>query len=159
MRAHAAAQFTLTHFGAWRWAVRLISAVLASVVAAWVGSDGSPARTFGSPMAAGLIMVLLVWLVAVQSRDRPVNLHWDGGQWSLGQAGVAALEPLTGELEVAVDLGVWMLLRFTANDPSSRPRVHWVPAQRAGHAPQWHALRCAVYSPRPDAGVDAAPDV
>ncbi len=159
MRAHAAAQFTLTHFGAWRWAIRLISAVLASVVAAWVGSDGSPARTFGSPMVAGLITVLLVWLVAVQPRDRPVNLRWDGGQWFLGRADVSGLEPQTGALEVAVDLGVWMLLRFTASDASLWPRVHWVPAQRAGHAPLWHALRCAVYSPRPDVGVDAAPDV
>ena len=159
MRAHAAAQFTLTHFGAWRWAVRALSLGLALVAGAWVFSVGSPAKAVPWPVTTGALAVLLVWLVMVQPRNRPVSLRWDGERWHLGAAAAAGQEPHAGDLSVAIDLGVWMLIRFTADDRSARPRVAWVPAQRAGHAPQWHALRCAVYSPRPDAGVDAAPDV
>jgi len=42
---------------------------------------------------------------------------------------------------------------------ASDAAVTWLPVQRRGLQAHWHALRCAVYSPRPDAGVDAAPDV
>ena len=54
-----------------------------------------------------------------------------------------------------------MLLQFRAHDRSHSPRMIWLPVQRRGLEPQWHGLRCAVYSPRPardvarDAGVAA----
>jgi hypothetical protein len=41
-----------------------------------------------------------------------------------------------------------MLLRFTPDAPA---RMTWLPVQRRGLEAQWHALRCAVYSPRPAA--------
>jgi hypothetical protein len=42
-----------------------------------------------------------------------------------------------------------MLLNFT---PDAAARTSWLPVQRLGLETQWHALRCAVYSPRPMAG-------
>jgi hypothetical protein len=53
---------------------------------------------------------------------------------------------MPGNVAVVIDLGPWMLLRFTADAP---PRTTWLPVQRRGLEAQWHALRCAVYSPRP----------
>ena len=161
MRAHAAAQFTLTHFGAWRWAVRLLSLATAILAATWVVSAGSPAQAIVWPATLGGLALLLGWLLLVQPRDRPLSLRWDGQCWHLGAADAAGREPHAGEISVAVDLGNWMLLRFATDRAATPTRRHviWVPAQRAGHEPQWHALRCAVYSPRPDAGADAAPDV
>ena len=75
-----------------------------------------------------------LWHVPAQS------LRWDGRAWQLDAA--------AGELSVAIDLGPWMLLRFK---PERRARASWLPVQRAGLETQWHALRCAVYSPRPAA--------
>jgi hypothetical protein len=64
-----------------------------------------------------------------------------------------------GELQVAIDLGAWMLLHFVPDVGHRACSVSWLPVQRRGLESQWHALRCAVYSPRPAAGVDAEPDV
>jgi hypothetical protein len=50
---------------------------------------------------------------------------------------------------VAIDLGGWMLLRFVPGAGGGRAR--WIALQRHGLEPQWHALRCAVYAPRPAA--------
>ena len=160
MRAHAAAQFTLTHFGAWRWAVLALSVLVAMLAVAWVAASGSPARSWPWPVSVAGLALLGAWLVAVQPRLRPVTLAWDGQGWQLAAAtGQAHTAAVAGDLSVAIDLGAWMLLRFDPAGPSAGRRPRWIPAQRAGHAGQWHALRCAVYSPRPDAGVDVAPDV
>ena len=78
-------------------------------------------------------------------------LDWDARRWALHSPAGAAQE---GELAVAIDLGPWLLLRFRPAAPPRRAR--WIALQRAAHAAQWHALRCAVYSPRPDAGAAAA---
>ena len=75
-----------------------------------------------------------LWHVPAQS------LRWDGRAWQLDAA--------AGELSVAIDLGPWMLLCFM---PEGRGRCSWLPIQRRGLEAHWHALRCAVYSPRPPA--------
>jgi hypothetical protein len=73
-----------------------------------------------------------------------------------------------GDIAVVVDLGAWMLLRFDPlplqlNLEAAHARTHvksffprldrrlasrrlWLPLQRVGLEPQWHALRCALYS-------------
>jgi hypothetical protein len=52
-----------------------------------------------------------------------------------------------GTLEVAMDLGSFLLLRLV----DERRRSAWLPVQRRGLEAQWHALRCAVYAPAPRA--------
>jgi hypothetical protein len=78
----------------------------------------------------------------------PVRLLWDGLGWSV--APVSGPGPAAaGTLEVAVDLGAFLLLRFVPAGRSSPAAVRWIPVGRAGLEPEWHAFRCAVYSPRP----------
>jgi hypothetical protein len=83
---------------------------------------------------AMLACAFSLWRVPVQS------LRWDGGAWQL--------DGMPGDLKAAIDLGPWMLLMFT---PALPGRTSWLPVQRRGLETQWHALRCAVYSPRPAA--------
>lgn len=57
-----------------------------------------------------------------------------------------------GTVDCLVDLGDWMLLRHTAPAaPGSQlwptPTTRWLPLSRRDHPAQWHALRCAVFSP------------
>ena len=71
------------------------------------------------------------------------------GAWSF-TTDSGALRP--GTLEVAIDLGSFLLLRLRGG----RGAV-WLPVQRRGLEREWHALRCAVYSP--PAAVAASPTV
>ena len=160
MRAFAAAQFTLTRFGAWRWAVLALSLLVLLAVGTWLVTQQAMGRAGWLPCALAFAG-LSIWVLAIQPRAAPLSLRWDAQRWHLGPADTAGHEPWTGDLHVAIDLGPWMLLRFK-RDPStaaSGPAVTWLPVQRRGLEAHWHALRCAVYSPRPDAGVDTAPDV
>jgi hypothetical protein len=159
VRAFAPAQFTVTRFGAWRWAVGLLSAFVVLVVVAWLLlAELALPPVIVWPVALGGL-AFVVWLVAVQARLAPQSLRWDAQRWHLGPAASVGHEPWVGELRVAIDLGPWMLLRFTPDAGVMSAAPTWLPVQRRGLEPQWHALRCAVYSPRPDVGVDAAPDV
>jgi hypothetical protein len=158
MRAFAATQFTLTRFGIWRWAVLCLGVLVAMIIGAWFVTQ--PQRWRAAPVPWALFVIVLTgWLLAVQPRTTPLSLRWDGQRWHVGPADSAGHEPWAGELQVAIDLGAWMLLRFVPDADVHGCAVTWLPVQRRGLAAQWHALRCAVYSPRPAAGVDAAPDV
>lgn len=151
MRAAPACQFSLKRFGMWRAAVLLLAVLGAAAIAAWTIGRESPLAS-AAPIGAALALMALATLAASLIRMPPVDLRWDGRIWHLGPA---SGEPTPGELRVAIDLGSWMLLRFTPVVPDARPKVVWVPAQRRGLEPQWHALRCAVYSPRPAPAEDA----
>lgn len=119
---------------------------------AWTMTRDRPVETL-SVVAAGLAAVTIAVLGAsLIHRTRATDLRWDGLAWHLGPIGDAAT---AGELRVAIDIGPWMLLHFTSARPDARPRTLWLPVQRRGLEAQWHALRCAVYSPRPAPGDDA----
>ena len=159
MRAFAAAQFTLTRFGAWRAAMLGLSALVLLAVGTWLVTQQAMGRVAWRSCVLAFA-ALTLWVLVVQPRMAPLSLRWDARRWHLGPADTAGDEPWTGGLQVAIDLGPWMLLRFK-HDPGTAangPAVTWLPVQRRGLEAQWHALRCAVYSPRPDAG-DTAPDV
>jgi len=139
MRASPACQVSLRRFGAWRIAVIALTVAGAAAMAGWlVGRD--------PPAPAGLLMLvsaaaLPLFGCAVSLWRVPAHsLRWDGQVWQLDTA--------PGEVSVTIDLGPWMLLRFS---PEGQRRGHWLPVQRRGLEAQWHALRCAVYSPRPRA--------
>ena len=121
----------------WRAAVVALALAGAAVVAGWLVGRESPASIelmMLVAMAALLMFALAtsLWRVPAQS------LRWDGQVWLLDVA--------PGQLKVAIDLGPWMLLYFV---PETEGRMRWLPVQRRGLEAQWHALRCAVYSPRP----------
>ena len=111
---------------------------------------------WGRAAVLGLVAVATLGLGASLLSARPVSLRWDEQRWHLGPADSVGHEPVAGTLAVALDLGSWMLLRFQADASGRRAAVAWLPAQRRGLESQWHALRCAVYSPRPAPDADAA---
>lgn len=138
MRASPPCQVSLRHFGVWRVAVVLLACCGAAAIAIWLPSR-EPVVPIGwmLTLVAAFALPMLgcavsLWRVPAQS------LRWDGAVWQL--------DGVPGQLKVAFDLGPWMLLTFAPGMPG---RTRWLPVQRAGLETQWHALRCAVYSPRP----------
>ena len=160
MRASPAVEVTLTRFGAWQAGMGVLAFASASCVLAWWATQHR-LPPVGAGMAAAAVLCALGWLLLPLVRVPHARLRWDGRGWQLrpteSAAGSASAEAVAGELAVAMDLGAWMLLRF---EPLARARWAtpvWLPVQRAGIEPQWHALRCAVYSPRPAPAAEATP--
>ena len=139
MRASPAVQISLQRFGAWRVAVVLLAAAGMATMAAWLLGREMPVSS-ALMMLVAVAMVLTFALAVSLWRVPPQRLHWNGQAWHVDE--------MPGELLVAIDLGPWMLLRFA---PGGSAQAVWLPARRRGLETQWHALRCAVYSPRPAA--------
>jgi len=136
MRASPAVQISLQRFGAWRAAMLVLAAAGLATMAAWLLGRALPVSS-ALTMLVAAAMVLTFALAVSLWRVRPQRLHWNGQAWHVDE--------VPGELLVAIDLGPWMLLRFL---PDGQRRVRWLPVQRRGLESQWHALRCAVHSPR-----------
>jgi hypothetical protein len=100
--------------------------------------------------------VLSVWFGVSVAKVQPAELCWDGQCWALRALRPASSESTVGEVSVVVDLGIWMMLHFVPATSPRRARALWLPVQRRGIESQWHALRCAVYSPRPTPLADAS---
>ena len=155
MRASPAFQISLHRFGVWRSAVLVLAAIGMSAIAAWLISREPPIDI--AVLGLAVSSLVLVWLAASLASVPAVSLRWDGQLWHLGAPGALPDAAVSGDLHVAIDLGPWMLLRFRPTSAlERRARPTWLPVQRRGIEPQWHALRCSVYSPRPAPGADAA---
>ena len=147
MRATPAFQLTIRHFGVWRAMVAVLVCCAAASLGAFLMLPGEPSA---SPLIRGPLATLAALAIAAGAtlwRREPVSLRWDTQQWHLGPAASKGEEPWPGQLAVALDLGAWMLLKFSHQRDARRP--HWLPVQRMGIEPSWHALRCAVYCARP----------
>ena len=157
MRSFAPAQFTIRHFGLWRVALwALVLACAASLAAWWFAVPGRPVDA--TLLALALAFAVVVALVRPLAFPAAVSLRWDTRCWHLGPQGSVGREPFAGEVSVAIDLGPWMLLRWHPAEGSALFAPGWLPVQRRGMEPQWHALRCALHSPRQPAELDAVPD-
>ena len=150
MRAAPAFQVSLRRFGVWRGAVLTLAALAMATMAAWLITQERPIEIVAW-VATGLSIAAVAGLAARAVRVPPVDLGWDGRAWFVGPG---PDESSPGDLHVAIDLGRWMLLRFTPAAPTGA-RPIWLPVQRLGIESQWHALRCTVYSPRPAPRDDA----
>ena len=133
-----------------RAVLRLLSGLAVGVTALWALQRGDGlAATITSLVVAGV--ACLLW------RDRRASvqyLKWDGVDWWLA-APVDAAEPRVGKVAVALDLDRWLLLRFRADGlevPAPGPRTRWLALRRHEHPAEWHALRCALYSPAASSG-------
>ena len=157
MRAAPAIHVSVTRFGVWRSVVLAVGTSAAIIVVAWVAQQ---LRSLPWPAAAGefaigaVAFMSTVWLTAALVRASAFQLRWDGLSWYFNPGGpttadAIAADPQAGELSIAIDLGAWLLLRFTPSTPPGDVRVRWLPLQRRGLERQWHGLRCALYSPRP----------
>ena len=157
MRASPAFRIRIARYGVWRAAVGTLLAVTFVVQSAWLAGYAGQAPLAAWVMLAALDLVLLA-AAAGALRQPPVDLRWDTQRWLVGP-GSDATGPSPGNLTIALDLGVWMLLRFDHDaSPRGRRRTTWLPVQRRGLEAHWHALRCAVYCARPAPGADAGPN-
>ena len=155
MRAAPAIQVSLNRFGAWRVAMLVLALLAGLTVVGWLaGQEALVGTRRGFAMFAAA--ALLLWLGVSLARVHAMELRWDGQCWALRPMLPAGTDPVVGEISVAVDVGPWMLLRFRPRDRSRWTQATWLPVQRWGMTPQWHALRCAVYSPRPLAAADVS---
>ena len=155
MRGSPSCAITVTRFGAWRGAVGLVAVAGLASMATWLAT--SPLGE-GAAVRAGVAVAALavVALAASLLRTPAVSLRWDGALWSVASGATPALAPAPGDLSVALDLGSFLLLRFVAEGRSGPGAARWIPVGRRGLEHEWHAFRCAVYSPRPAAGSTAA---
>ena len=147
MRASPALQVSLNRFGVWRAALATLVLLAIAAIVAWaVSSNPAQAHQRWAWPLAVLLAITALGCGASLARLAPCSLRWDGQRWHLSRSAGEPEQP--GDLTVALDLGAWMLLRFTADADGARTR--WLPVQRRGLEAGWHALRCAVYAPRSD---------
>jgi hypothetical protein len=135
----------------WTWAVATLCALAAAALAAWVAGL---LERFDLAAAAALLAAAAALLACRPWRQpRPTALVWDGSAWQAD--GVA------GDVQVAVDLGGWMLLRlrpFTGAPAATRVLPwRWLPVAAADAGPAWHALRVAAHAHQPTASPLATP--
>jgi hypothetical protein len=150
MRESVFFELRLRRFGVWRVAVCLVAGTALAVLAAWATAilDSQPesGRALVIGVAAGLSLATL-GLAFLLARVEGGLLTSSDGAWTFVTDTGARR---AGTLEVAIDLGGFLLLRLV----EGRRTI----VQRRGVERQWHALRCAVYSPPPlAAGVPTAP--
>ncbi len=163
MRASPAFQCVLKRSGVWRAAIAAVAGVGVAVLLIWLATRSEPVPIFGLAAWAGAMLAVPV-LAASLMRVPVVTLRWDGQQWWLARlarssraAAAAQIDAIAGEIDVSLDFGGWMLLRFRPISAARRERAsRWLPVQRRGLEAYWHALRCAVYSPRPAPAREAA---
>lgn len=122
----------------------VVCAAAAANLTAWALQQAGFAHPeFGASLAGVAAAALATRLV--RRHTAPRHLNWDGAGWQWGD--------LDGEVQVALDLDVWMLLRFTAKGGQR----HWIAASRRMSSGPWPALRAALYSRRPVDADDAPP--
>ena len=154
MRESVFFELRLSRFGVWRVAVWLVAGAAIAAVAAWAVAlfDSQPesGRALVMAVAVGLALAT-IGLALSLARVEGGLLTCSDGVWTFVTDNGARS---TGTLEVAMDLGAFLLLRLVER----RRTLAWLPTQRRGVESQWHALRCAVYSPPPlAAGAPTAP--
>ena len=147
---HTAPAFTLPVRPDRRWQ-RGERALQGLATAALIGWGAQHALQNGEAIPALLGAVWVTILLVRRRRSTrqppappPACLTWngtaDGCGWQLDARPV--------RVDGIVDLGHWLLLRCqpAADGRPLSPTV-WLALARRDHAPQWHALRCALVSP------------
>jgi hypothetical protein len=142
MRAAPAVSVKGSDSGAWLWALRVLWLLSAAVAALWAIERADPA----SLSVAALTVICLLWGAWRTMQPRRWTLRWDGETWSLAFDDHSSA-PRVGNVKVSLDLEAALLLTFSSVDDQGACHV-WLPMIRSGQPAQWHALRCALYSPR-----------
>ena len=152
MHAPAEFQLTVSRFGAWRGSLAMSGLVVWGSAFAWWAATERPLLS----VACGFLLLACVAATAsLMSLARLPGfvLRWDGGQWHLGGA---ACEPSAGSLQVAIDGGRWLLLKFVPDRTTHRGSAsRWLPVQRLGLEHDWHRLRTTLFTARPTAAPEA----
>lgn len=120
---------------AWPLCCTLLAGLSAGAVALWALSWLSwPAwPAFGAALAAAALVYCL-------SNARAFALGWNGQSWSV--------DDHTGGVDVMLDFGAWLLLRWRGLGPGPTARVdeRWVLLSAKECGPAWHGLRVALFA-------------
>lgn len=150
MRAAPAVSVKGSDSGVWLWALRVLWLLSAAITALWAIERAEPV----SLSAAALTWMFALWGAWCTRRPRHWTLRWDGETWSLAFDADPSVQRL-GNVTVSLDLETALLLNFSSAGRQRTSDV-WLPLTRSGQPAQWHALRCALYSPRPMASAGSA---
>ena len=145
MHGSPSCTITVARFRAWRAGVAVVALAGLATLGAWLLASPLGERP-GPQAGVALAAIATVALAASLWRQRPVRLRWDGVAWAMAPAADLGAER-TCRLEVALDLGSFLLLRFLPAAGAGRVGARWIPVGRAGLEREWHAFRCAVHSP------------
>jgi hypothetical protein len=147
MRKSSSCVVTLRRFGIWRTSITVVAVTALAALAAWAAamSGGPPS---GTPVLATALILAFGAIALALSLGRVERgvLSCHDGRWAFAPERQPE-RPLSGDLRVAVDLGSFLLLTLDGVAMGGRRCRRWVPVQRRGLEGDWHALRCAVYSP------------
>ena len=158
MRGSPSCVVVIRRFGWWRLAVAVLAAAAMGTLCAWLVL--APwGQLAAARVAVGLAGVSALALAASLFHMPSGTLRWSGANWSFSDLTSSSATPVAGDVDVAIDLRAFLLLRFTAPDARGRLKVRWLPVQRRGLEREWHSFRCAVYSPRPAPGPADAADL
>ena len=141
---------TVARFRAWRAGVAVVALAGLATLGAWLLASPLGERPWPQAGVA-LAAIATVALAASLWRQPVVRLRWDGLGWTVAAAAGEGPE-VPGRMEVAIDLGSFLLLRFRPDGSSGPAAVRWIPVGRSGLEHEWHAFRCAVHSPQPAPG-------
>jgi hypothetical protein len=144
---HAAppVRVTLGRSGGWVAFTAGVCGAAAANLSAWLAlhaglPSAAPWIGFGAGVAGALVAAASAWRC-----QAPGVLDWDGVRWQWAGR--------DGDVRVEIDLGRWILLRFSA-EPA---RHRWIALSRRQTQGQWPALRAALYSRRPAGPPDTPP--
>jgi hypothetical protein len=130
--------------GPWTWIQQGLYILSAFVLAHWAGSH---VEADAFPLALGSVgLGLAAAALAVRCLRQPrMELIWDGAAWAVESAldGRCA-----GQAMLMLDLGAWMLVRFTPAVPATTrgPGSVWLPLSWRDAGASWHGLRVALYA-------------
>jgi hypothetical protein len=148
MRESMFFELRVCRFGVWRAAVGLVAGAAIAALTAWavamVESQPQAGRGLVMAIAAGLSLATIGLAFSLARAEAGLLTRSEGMLAFVPDSGARR----TGTLEVAIDFGAFLLLRLVER----RRTIVWLPVQRRGVETQWHALRCAVYSPPLAAG-------
>ena len=147
MRAAPAFEFDVAPARRERVALAMIGGACTAVVAAWIWSlVDATAGPAGRGAMAWLALsvgatVLGGWAGWRLAPREPRTLAWRQGQWTLCRRAAA---PCEGTVQVKLDLGGWMLLRFR---PTADSAASWLAVSDHDAGLAWHPLRATLFAP------------
>jgi hypothetical protein len=139
---HAAPAVSVCSRGAgwWRAFNVLLPALATAALCAWLLAHAQ------RPVWPAVLLVpctaLLLWLLV---KPLAFDVRWDGERWLAPGPDQQGEE---GRLDVMLDLGSWLLLRWRPSLSSRRGQ--WFSVRATEARPDLHALRAAVYCRRPE---------
>jgi hypothetical protein len=162
VRAPPPVEFTCALGRAWRGSLSLLVGASVAVPLAWglqhvaaYGEGGQPGalvHALRHPLVQatlalwlGAMGLLACWMAHRPSAAGERMLRWDGQDWVL--AGDASGRPdQRGDVQLMLDLGPWMLVRFLPSAAAGLGAATWLPLTLAGDPMRWSALRGALWN-------------